>query len=226
MSSCSANSVATWVGIIQEASTANVQLEHQGRQCRQAHECLEKLLQALRMRTARLNADQRMLRCMFDKVKVARNRSSASVLSPDMFPQWQRQDVPHSWTVSEDEIEVVMQELTDVLASFTATSGCHDTWRRLGPILAKLPAPKPEIISGPERMPWPHLQMSEKDGMAAPEMIPQPKMAMRARLVPAPEFRCGPMDARLPNAGDAPPHSWGVAKVRHFHSSMSSSESF
>jgi len=204
--SCSASAVTTWQSIIQAASTANEQLEHQGRKCKQAHDCLAKLLQASRMRTARLYADQRMLRQMLDKVKTARKHHQCAPIHPsDMFPPWQHSNVSHSWQVGEEEVEVVMQELKDVLSSFVAANACHETWSQLGPILAKMPPPVPEIISGPgpETLPLPHLQNPEQDGMDASAMPLHPQTAMNAYLVPAPEFKLSAATTALPGVYDS-----------------------
>jgi len=214
----------TWEAFIQAARTANGQLELQGQNCKQSHECFAKLLRVSQMRTAHLRADQRILLHMRDRVKVARN--SGSMLPPEMFQQWHRRSVSHSGAVAEDEIEVVMQELKDALSSIVAASACLETWRQLGPVLAKLPAAEPEIIvrPGPENLPWPQFQTHGRDGMATLKMSSQPQTMMRARLLTAPEFRLGAKTATVPNACDSFDGLRSVAKVRHSNASRSSQE--
>jgi len=217
--SYSSSAAPTWQDVIQAATRANEQMDHQGRKCKQAHDCLGKLLVASQMRTALLRADQEMLRNMRDRV------TSASRLPPDMHPPWHRRSASHSFEVADDEIEVVIQELKDVLSSLIAANGCHATWRQLGPVLAKIPAPEPEIISGPrpEKMPWSHLQNSGEDSMAASVPLRQ-QAALIARLLPAPEFKLDARTAVLPKAGSALDIFRSTAKVRYSDPSRSSHE--
>jgi len=201
---------------------ATEQLEHQGQNCRNAHERLARLIQVFQMRTAHLRADQRKLLHMLERVKVARN--SGSMLPPDMYPPWHRQSVSHSCVVDEEDIKVVMQELKDALSSIVAANACLETWRQLGPVVAKLPAPEPEILVRPgfDNLPWPKFQTHRGDGMAA--SISQPQTARRARLLPAPEFRLGATTAAVPQACDALVGLRSVVNVRHSNASRSSHE--
>jgi len=161
---------------------------------------------------------------MRDRVKVARN--SGSMLPPEMFQQWHRRSVSHSGAVAKDEIEVVLQELKDALSSIGAASACLETWRQLGLVLAKLPAPEPEMIvrPGSDNLPWPQFQTHERHGMAASKMSSQPQTMMRARLLPAPEFRLGAKTAAVPKACHSLDGFRNVAKVRNSNASRSSHE--
>jgi len=203
---------------------ATEQLEHQGQNCRNAHERLARLIQVFQMRTAHLRADQRKLLHMLERVKVARN--SGSMLPPDMYPPWHRQSVSHSCVVDEEDIKVVMQELKDALSSIVAANACLETWRQLGPVVAKLPAPEPEMIvrPGSDNLPWPQFQTHERHGMAASKMSSQPQIMMRARLLPAPEFRLGAKTAAVPKACHSLDGFRNVAKVRNSNASRSSHE--
>jgi len=203
--SCSGSGAACWGSFIHAATAANEQLDHLGRECKQAHVILAKLLRASQMRNARLQADQRILRQMLNTLKADRGRSSASVLPPDLYAAWYRQSASHSREVAEDEIEIAMHELKAVTSSLVAASGCHETWRRLFAVVAKMPSPKPEILSGPvpEQLPWPKLQSSELDSMSAAVLTSQPQTASRGCFVPSPEeFKFNAMPAPVPKASD------------------------
>mmetsp|Transcript_64578 Transcript_64578/g.124516 ORF Transcript_64578/g.124516 Transcript_64578/m.124516 type:complete len:204 (+) Transcript_64578:88-699(+) len=196
----------SWDGILQAAITANEQVEFQVRKSRQARNCLVKLLRASRMHTECLRDDQRMLRYMLHQVKVAHGRPSAPMLPPDMH----RQLVSPSW----DEMEVELQELKDVFCSLIAANECHETWRKLSPVLAKLPAPEPDIISGPEpeELPWTRFRGTSMEASALPS---EPQAALRARLLPAPEFKLGSMTAAVPQVGDGPENLRSAARSSH-----------
>jgi len=197
-------------------------MDYRERKCKQAFECCEKLLRASQMHTACLRADQKMLRNMLSNV------TSALMPPPDMNSPWRQRPASHSWEAAEDQIKLVIQELQDVLSSLIASNGCHATWRQLGPVLSKIPAPEAEVISGPgpEKLPCPQLQSCGSDSMATPLLPLQPQAAMRARLLLAPEFKIGATTAVLPKAGDASDNFRSIAKVRYSDSSRSSREHF
>jgi len=214
----------TWKAIIHAASMANEQLDHQNQEGMHAHLYLEKLLQVCQMHNAHLHAEQRMLQRILDQVKMTGTFHSASTLLPDLQPPWHRQSASHSWTVPEDDIEMVMQELKDVLSSLIATRGCHEIWRQLGSVFAKLPAPEPEIISGPgpDKLPLPQFQKYGGDGMAASAWQSQPEAATRAHLRPAPEVKLDSMTALVPQPGYTVGKNGSTANARHSEGGASS----
>mmetsp|Transcript_100073 Transcript_100073/g.193208 ORF Transcript_100073/g.193208 Transcript_100073/m.193208 type:complete len:213 (+) Transcript_100073:44-682(+) len=197
----------SWEGLVQAANTANEQLEFQVQKTRQVHDCFGKLLWASQMQTARLLEDQKKLRHMLHHVTWAQGHPYELKFPPnDMHPPWQRHFASPASELSEDEVEVALQELKEVFSLFIAANDGHETWRKLYPLLAKLPAPEPEIISGPgpEKVPLSQLQDFEEESTEASALPWQSPAAMRARLLPAPEFKYGAMTAEMPEASDFP----------------------
>eukprot|EP00419_Tripos_fusus_P013024 CAMPEP_0172669920 /NCGR_PEP_ID=MMETSP1074-20121228/9979_1 /TAXON_ID=2916 /ORGANISM="Ceratium fusus, Strain PA161109" /LENGTH=162 /DNA_ID=CAMNT_0013486757 /DNA_START=24 /DNA_END=512 /DNA_ORIENTATION=+ len=144
-------------GIIQAASMANEQLDLQVRNIEQSRALLGKVRWASQMHTARLLEDQKVLRHMVHRVRMAHGRHSALMILPDMHQPWHRHCASSSPEMLKAEADMVLQELKEVHSSFIAASGCNEIWRRLSPPLPKRPAPEPESISGPrpDELPWP-----------------------------------------------------------------------
>jgi len=175
-----------WSQIIEEVRNGNAAFEQMLDGYEQMQALLEKLLLISQTNTAVLRKDKDLLRLQLEAIRQVRAMKCNDSLLPSSLLL---RSLPPSCATCK-EAEEVLQQLAQIAEVISDASHVYDQGAQWLDVM-HLPAPMPEILTGPLAaiVPLPTFSSGSTGGEDAGQRAALPPESMHTRLVPAPKFQ-------------------------------------